>query len=425
MNKDLLKLAIIGSVGVPAKYGGFETLVHYLVKNLYARLDITVYCSGKSYAPEEQTSTWNGAKLKYIPLKANGMQSVAYDIWSILHAVRRSDVLLILGVSGCLFLPFLKMFTDKKIIVNIDGLEWRRPKWNALAKAFLRINEKIACKYADEIITDNQILKEYVKIRYGIDGNLIEYGADHCSKVEATEKDREEYPFLSGKYAFKVARIEPENNLHVILKAFSCVPDETLVIVGNWNNSDYGKDLKEYYSRFSNLILLDPIYDRRGLDLLRSNATYYVHGHSAGGTNPSLVEAMYLQLPVLSFDVIYNRVTTNNQALFFHDEESLKQVLNNIHRQPLHAIGRALRLFAERKYTWEIVSNKYAALASGTNKIVVPKLTEPVNTQELADRAAAEPTFAVPEGTETPKSSAVPGEKIYSVTGDEGLTMFI
>lgn len=425
MNKNLLKLAVIGSVGVPAKYGGFETLVHHLVKNLYSRLDITVYCSAKSYAPEERTSTWNGAKLTYIPLKANGLQSILYDIWSIIHAVKRSDVLLILGVSGCLFLPILKLFTDKKIIVNIDGLEWRRPKWNMFAKAFLRINEKIACKYADEIITDNQILKEYVKIRYGTDGNLIEYGADHCGKVEITKEDAAEYPFLRGKYAFKVARIEPENNLHLILDVFSKVPSEKLVIVGNWENSTYGSKLKEFYSTFDHLILLDPIYDTRGLDLLRSNATYYIHGHSAGGTNPSLVEAMYLQLPILAFDVIYNRVTTNNQALFFHDEQSLQGLLNGIHRQPLNAIGRELRLFAERKYTWQIVSNKYAALASGTEKVTLPQLIEKVDAKDLAESALVEPVFSLPKTIVEKKPKAAPSEKIYTVTGEDGLTMFI
>ena len=137
MNTLLPKLAIIGTVGVPAKYGGFETLVHYLVKNLNKRLDITVYCSEKSYSEEERVPTWNGAKLHYIPLKANGLQSIIYDLWSILHALRYADTLLILGVSGCMFLPIIKMFSKKRIIVTIDGLEWRRPKWNWFAKRFL------------------------------------------------------------------------------------------------------------------------------------------------------------------------------------------------------------------------------------------------------------------------------------------------
>lgn len=386
MKKELLKLAVIGSVGVPAKYGGFETLVHFLVKNLHERLDMTVYCSEHNYSKDERTKTWNGAKLYYIPLNANGLQSIFYDIWSMIHAVRHSDVLLILGVSGCIFLPFLKIFTKKKVIVNIDGLEWRRPKWNYWAKKFLLFSEQIACRFADEIVTDNRILKEYVKIRYDIKGNLIEYGADHTFQVEMEAEDIEEYPFLAKDYAFKVARIEPENNLQLILEAFAQVPKENLVIVGNWEYSLYGKELKDKYSKYDNISILDPIYDPRKLNLLRSNCKFYVHGHSAGGTNPSLVEAMYLNLPVVSFDVIYNRVTTNNKALFFHDLKDLITLIANIDKQPLNAIARDMKEYAMRMYTWETVSEKYGNLTEGIMPTEIPVIGKDAMA-ELAEKA--------------------------------------
>lgn len=387
MNKGLTKLGIIGSVGVPAKYGGFETLVHFLVQQLHERLDMTVYCSEKSYSEEERALTWNGAKLHYIPLNANGLQSIVYDIWSMIHAARNSDVLLVLGVSGCIFLPILKLFSKKKVIVNIDGLEWRRPKWNWLAKRFLMISEQIACNFADEIITDNRILKEYVKIRYGIEGNLIEYGADHTSKVEIQAERVKEYPFLAKDYAFKVARIEPENSIHTILEAFRQVPSQNLVLVGNWDNSAYGKKLKKTYQDFKNLHLLDPIYEPTALNLLRSNAKFYVHGHSAGGTNPSLVEAMFLELPVVALDVIYNRVTANNQALFFHNLESLKNIIANIDRYPLKAIARDMKTFADRQYTWGSVSDRYANLVEGVEKVVIPVLNPTSIAPALAKKA--------------------------------------
>lgn len=387
MKKSLLKLAVIGSVGVPAKYGGFETLVHFLVKNLHKRLDLTVYCSAHSYSEEERTESWNGAKLHYIPLNANGLQSIFYDIWSMIHAVRHSDVLLILGVSGCIFLPFLKIFSKKKVIVNIDGLEWRRPKWNFLAKKFLLFSEQVACRFADEIVTDNRILKEYVKIRYDIEGNLIEYGADHTFKVNIETKDIEEYSFLAKDYAFKVARIEPENNLHLILEGFSQVPNQTLVVVGNWENSSYGKDLRKEYAEFKNIFLLDPIYNPKKLNLLRSNCKFYVHGHSAGGTNPSLVEAMYLNLPIVSFDVIYNRVTTNNKALFFNDLNDLKALIANIDKQPLTAIARDMQEYAMRMYTWETVSEKYGNLSEGIKPTEIPVIGEKDVMSALAEQA--------------------------------------
>lgn len=368
MKNNIQKLGIIGTVGVPARYGGFETLVHYLIPNVNDRFDITVYCSGKTYSKEEQQSEWKGAKLHYIPLEANGIQSILYDLWSILLAIKSQDVLLILGVSGCLFLPFIKLFSKKKVIVNIDGLEWKRAKWNYFAKKFLWLSEAVACRYADEIVTDNQILKEYVKIRYGINGNLIEYGADHVSKEKITRDDLVKYDFLGTDYAFKVARIEPENNLHVILKTFEKMAHLPLVIVGNWNNSNYGKKLKEKYSEYDHIYLLDPIYESKKLNVLRSNAKVYIHGHSAGGTNPSLVEAMYLGLPIISFDVIYNRVTTNNQGLFFSNSEELEMHIRQISRIPLNSIAKAMKNFAEKKYTWKIVSEKYASLVDENSK---------------------------------------------------------
>lgn len=372
-NNTLPKLGIIGTVGVPARYGGFETLTEYLIPNIRHRFDMTVYCSGKVYKKEERQEEWKGAKLHYIPLEANGIQSIFYDLWSILNAIRSQDVLLILGVSGCLFLPFIKLFTKKKVIVNIDGLEWRRPKWNRYAKKFLLLSEKIACKYADEIVTDNRILKEYVNIRYGIEGNLIEYGADHVFSVKMNLADLEKYDFLDSEYAFKVARIEPENNLHVILETFAKLPYINLVIIGNWNNSKYGKDLRKQFGDLRNMFLLDPIYESKELNLLRSNASVYIHGHSAGGTNPSLVEAMYLGLPIISFDVIYNRVTTNNQGLFFSDVASLKKQLLLMPYKDITKMAKGLQAFAQKKYTWNVVSQKYADVAEGKQPSYTPE----------------------------------------------------
>lgn len=366
MRKPKKSIGIIGTVGVPAKYGGFETLVHQLVINLSHQFDMTVYCSSHAYQREERLATWEGAKIKYIPLKANGYQSVLYDLFSMIHALFRSDVLLVLGISGGMFLPILKLFSKKKIIVNIDGLEWRRPKWNWFARRFLLFSEKIACKFADEIITDNRILKEYVKIRYNISSRLIEYGADHTKRKVINDDDIKEYPFLTEKYAFKVSRIEPENNIHLILEAFSKLPEQHLVLVGNWKDNYYGTKLLEQYKGYKNLHLLNPIYATLKLDVLRSNAHFYVHGNSAGGTNPSLVEAMYLKLPVLSFDAIFNRVTTNNQAIFFNDEKELQEIVSNIDKYPLFAVAENLKNIANKKYTWKNISSLYANIISGT-----------------------------------------------------------
>lgn len=354
------KIAIIGTVGIPAKYGGFESLAEYLTKYLADQFDITVFCSSKSYP--DRPPSYNNAHLSYIPLNANGMQSIPYDMVSICKALAFADTLLILGVSGCSVLPLVRIFSRKKIIVNIDGLEWKREKWNGLAKWFLKLSERMAVKHADKVIADNKAIQSYVKEEYGVGSELIEYGADHARKIPLGDEVRKIYPFLRSDYAFKVCRIEPENNVHVILEAFSRTPSLPLVVIGNWDNSDYGGNLRSQYAVHDHLYLLDPVYDQDRLNQIRSNCSVYVHGHSAGGTNPSLVEAMFLGLPILAYDVDYNRETTENAARYFKDRDSLLELLENREPGELKRMGDKLEQIAGHRYNWQIISEKYALL---------------------------------------------------------------
>lgn len=354
------KIAFIGTVGLPAKYGGFESLAEYLTKYLGGTFDITVYCSSAFY--KNKLKNYNGAQLKYIPLNANGAQSILYDIISIFHALIYSDVLLILGVSGCVVLPFVKLISSKKIIVNIDGLEWKRAKWGKAAKWFLKYSEKLAVKYADTIVADNKVIQDYVQDNYNIQSELIAYGADHVSIQEIYADVLDKFSFLHEKYAFKVCRIEPENNIHLILKAFSNYPPLNIVIVGNWNNSNYGKQMKVQFNQFQNIYLLDPIYDQNILNQIRGNCHVYVHGHSAGGTNPSLVEAMYLELPIIAYGVNYNLQTTANKALYFKDQDDLVVLLMKLQQDDLKIVAKDMKAIADSNYTWKIISNQYASL---------------------------------------------------------------
>ncbi|MFK7775935.1 MAG: DUF1972 domain-containing protein [Saprospiraceae bacterium] len=373
MKFEKKKLAIIGTVGVPARYGGFETLAHQLVENLNTEYDITVYNSTKHYCAKERVKEWNGAKIKYIPLSANGAYSIIYDILSMIHAIIFSEVLLILGVSGCLFLPFIKLFfPSRKIIVNVDGLEWRRAKWNVYAKTFLSWSERVAVWCANEIIADNAAIQKYVLDRYGKRSNLIEYGADHNQVEDIKPETFQKYPFLNQEYAFKVARIEPENNIHIILKGFAKQDTLPLVLIGNWKNSDYGKSLQNEFSEYDHLHLLDPIYEANLLNQMRSNAKVYIHGHSEGGTNPSLVEAMYLALPIISFDIIYNKVTTENQAVYFETSNELCQLIKDIELIDLDKLSVNLSEVANRRYLWSVIADKYSNLVAGTSTAEIP-----------------------------------------------------
>jgi len=359
-NKMKKNIAIIGIVGLPATYGGFETLAEYITKYLTDDYHITVYCSSKHY--ENQIKLYNGAELRYINLHANGIQSIPYDIFSIIKAWKNSDTLLILGVSGCIALPIIKIFGKKKVIVNIDGLEWKRQKWTKYAKLFLKFSEALAVKYADVVITDNKVIQDYVKEEYGKKSELIAYGADHVKKIEISDNLFKKFAFLKNRYAFTVCRIEPENNIHILLNAFKEFKGLTLVIIGNWSKSDYGKQLQLQYSEEENIFLIDPIYNQTILDQIRSNCYLYLHGHSAGGTNPSLVEAMYLQLPILAFDVSYNRATTEDKAYYFQNPNELTDLLENVvsNKINLEECAQKMHHIAKQNYLWEKIANHYA-----------------------------------------------------------------
>jgi glycosyltransferase involved in cell wall biosynthesis len=371
------RVAIIGTTGLPAKYGGFETLTHHLVDRLNKRFDITVYCSSKYVAAEkDRPVTFNGAKLEYLPLNANGYQSILYDMISMIKSIRNSDVLLVLGISGAFLFPFLKLFTRKPILVNIDGQEWKRPKWSWIARKYLSLSEEMAVRYADTVITDNLIIREYVEDGYRrSDAWLIEYGADHVQHKAVEPESLVKYPFLNRSYAFNVCRIEPENQVHMILEAYAKIPNETIVVVGLWNHSLYGKNLKEKYSHFPNIFLLDPVYDQDELDILRSNAKLYIHGHSAGGTNPSLVEAMYLGLPVLAFDISYNRETTSHRAIYWRTADELRERIRKLTNYRKKKISADLSEIAQKRYTWGRITDLYARAIEGESYRVVDELT--------------------------------------------------
>ena len=352
-------IAIIGTQGVPANYGGFETLVENIIgENKSPNINYTVFCSSKDL-PQSAIREYKGAKLQYIPLSANGIQSIPYDILSLLKVPKATDVILILGVSGAIILPFIRLFSKKKIVVNIDGLEHRRDKWGKVARWYLKLSEKMAVKYADVIIADNKGIQDYVKEEYGKESALIAYGGDHVIRNIDSQYEKDvldSFSLLSKDYAISVCRIEPENNCHSTLDAFA-KSGKKLIFIGNWNRSEYGKNLKETYSKYSNIIIQDPIYDIDMLYVLRKNAGLYVHGHSAGGTNPSLVEAMFFGCPILCFDVVYNRATTQDKAYYWANVDELVNLLKNNKFD-----GAEMKVIAQKQYTWNVIASQYEAL---------------------------------------------------------------
>lgn len=352
------KIAIIGTQGVPAKYGGFESLVENIIgENCSKGVEYTVFCSSKDMP--ERLQEYNGCRLKYVGLSANGVQSVVYDIVSMCRALRGYDVMLVLGVSGCLFLPIVKLLSRVKVVVNIDGLEHRRGKWGRVAKWFLRLSEKVAVKWADVVVTDNKAIQDYVAETYGKQSKMIAYGGDHVIRNVDVCRESEilrEYEVLEKEYAVSICRIEPENNCHITLEAFERC-GKRLLFVGNWNRNDYGRELKRKYANCKNIEMIDSLYDLDVLYVLRKNAGWYMHGHSAGGTNPSLVEAMFFGRPIVAYDVVYNRETTGEKALYFKTADDICELLSY---EDLNCEN--LRLLAEERYKWQKIAREYEAV---------------------------------------------------------------
>lgn len=353
-------VSIVGIVGLPGRYGGFETLADQLVQRFGKHYRMQVFCTQRA-----QMSICNaeylGAKLSYVNWDANGWQSIPYDFVSLLRAAPRSRNILVLGVSGCLLLPIIRICWPRtRIITNIDGLEWKRRKWGHLARLVLRVSEWFAVRYSHEVIADNYAIQQHVRDAYGCESSLIAYGGDHAAIEIKSNLLLSKFPVK--KYYISVCRIEPENNVREILQAFAEATDKNLVFIGNWGISKYSSELRSEFGSYPNIELKDPIYDIGVLANLRHGAIAYVHGHSAGGTNPSLVEAMSIGMAVLAYDVSYNRHTTDNSAAYWSDSKQLVGLLNAVVNNTLLQNAQTMACIAAKHYTWDRVAHQYKTL---------------------------------------------------------------
>ena len=196
-----MKIGVISTVGVPACYGGYETLVENLLTYCqHSDVNYQVYCSSVAYSKKRKE--YKNAQLKYFPFKANGPIGILYDSCSLFHAYFTCDVIMSLGTVGCFWLPLFKLFSSKKVIVNLDGLDDKREKWNRLARFVIRNARNIAAKKADVIIADNFVIQKYIKDKYHRDSVLIEYGGDNAYTYY-DENQLSKYGLKRNEYAFK------------------------------------------------------------------------------------------------------------------------------------------------------------------------------------------------------------------------------
>lgn len=360
MNSHKYNVAVIGTCGIPANYGGYETLVENLVSNNATdNICFTVFCSTKNY--KNRTKYYQRARLVYIPLRANGWQAIPYDTLSLVMCYFKYDCILSLGYGGAWLLPILKMIKKTKIITNFDGLDDKREKFNSLQKFISSTNRFLAAKYSDFCIADNVCMAERLYQYYKVKAETIEYGADHI--ISSTYGQHlERYGLDKKEYNLVVSRSVPENNLHIILEAASKNIEEQFVLIGNWDHSKYGRDLKRNFSDLKNVKFIDPIYDQEILDDIRKHCKCYIHGHSKGGTNPALIEAMMLSVPILAYDVDFNRATTADSALFFKTAAELNGKIRLINKEEASVMSVKLHEVALEKYTWKKISSLYMKL---------------------------------------------------------------
>lgn len=361
--KKKLKVALIGTNGIPAAYGGYETLVENLVLQIGHDYDFTVYCSKtqkrKHYIKNRE---YLNARLLYSFFDANGLQSVFYDVFSLIRSSFKDDVLVYLGPGAGFILPIIRILGCKKnIIVNHGGLnEWEREKLSSFERMVAKIGHKCAARYSTYNIADNNLYRESLKKNFGTDSIVIRYGGDHAQKVQYNKDLLAKYPFLDKEYAVSVSRAQVDNNLHVVLEAYSKMPNKILVLVSNWQVSDYGKQLRDkYYQKYPNIYVLDAIYNPVDINAIRSNALFYIHSHSRCGTAPSLCEAMSLGLAIIAFDVPVNHEVTRDNALFFNSPDSLVSVVNSVSAQEVQELAAKSKQIAEEEFKWSHIANLY------------------------------------------------------------------
>lgn len=352
------KLHIIGIVGVPGNYGGFETLVDNLLDSERLKsLDVFVYCE-KFFFDQNKLTHYKNAHLIPINLRANGWQSIIYDLVGMIIGCFSGGTVLILGTSATFALPILKiLFPKTKFLVNMAGLEWSRAKWNLPTRKFLKFNEKMAAKFSDTLIADNEGLCKHIFDNYQCNSVFIPYGGDQFINIDANYDVFKDY-LIPETYDFAMARSQIDNNIETILDSYIGLK-RSIVFVSNWSSNEYGKSILKKYKKYKNIFLIGPIYDVSKIKALHTKTRFYIHGHSAGGTNPVLVESMWSKLPIVAYDVSFNRYTTGGHALYFKNRSDLRKILSMENSNLISAQIDKMWEITNQTYAWKKIIRSY------------------------------------------------------------------
>ncbi|MFT4050778.1 MAG: glycosyltransferase [Microbacterium sp.] len=355
---------MIGTRGVPAAYGGFETAVEEVGKRLVERgHDVTVYTRGS----ERREREYLGMRVVHLPaLKQKQLETLSHTTLSTLHAVTRKapDAAFVFNAANSPLVPLLRG-RGIPVALHMDGLEWKRSKWGARGRAYYRWAEEFGVRWADALIADAPGIADYYQSEFGVPTELIRYGAPILET--APTEGIAALGLEPGGYHLVVARFEPENHVLEIIEGYhASSATKPLVVVGSAPYSaEYTQRIHAAADGDARIRFLGGVYDQDLLDALYFHAYTYVHGHSVGGTNPSLLRAMGAGTAVVAYDVNFNRETLDGQGWFFSDAADLRQQFTDLAEATFSVanLGSAMKRRAETLFRWEDVATAYESLA--------------------------------------------------------------
>jgi glycosyltransferase involved in cell wall biosynthesis len=353
-----MKIAILGSRGIPASYGGFETFAENLAVGLAKEgYDVGVYCP--SYQ-KYQEKTYNGASLVHIICWDNlfenrvirAIANLLYDILSLIHvSFSKYDLVYMLGYASGPALVIPRLF-GKTVVVNPDGLEWKSKRWGLGARIWLYLCEMVSAKWVNGLIADAQPIQEHFREKYGVEPACIPYGAEFPGQQPGLE-----LPYAPGGYYLSVARMVPETSIPLMIRGFKASgSDKKMVIIGPVPDAKFFEAEVTPLFEEGRIVYLGPIYDRELLRTYRTQARALLHGHASDGTNPSLLESMGFASPVVAIGTKSNAaVLGENDGLYFRDEIELAKCIRRLDASDeagLRALGERNRAIIEEHYGW-------------------------------------------------------------------------
>ncbi|GAB3680805.1 DUF1972 domain-containing protein [Angustibacter aerolatus] len=355
-----MRIALIGTRGVPARYGGFETAIEEVGRRLVDRgHDVTVYCRGD----DEHGGSYLGMRLVHLPaMRRRSLETLSHTALSVLHLVtrRRPDTAVVFNAANAPFLPLLRA-RRVPLATHVDGLEWQRGKWGPAGRRYYRTAESLAVRWSDALIADAQGIADYYDGEFGAETALISYGAP---SVDPDRLDRlAELDLAPQGYHLVVARFEPENHVHVAVEGYvrsgATLP---LVVVGSAPYADaYTEQVRALAD--DRVRLLGGVWDQELLDQLYAGSLTYLHGHSVGGTNPSLLRAIGAQAAVDAYDVVFNREVLGEAGRFWRTPDDVAALVEAAEADPegTRERGRSSGLRA-KLYDWDDVALAYEQL---------------------------------------------------------------